>query len=154
MKRFLFDCGTRDATASLGLFVLRAGLGLLMMFGHGLVKIRNFEAMKENFKTPDFAPLNLMSDQAALIALIFAEVVAAGMIVLGLMTRVAAFFLGFAMVVAAFHAHAADPFFSSGGPSKEMALLYLLPAVVILLTGAGTWSLDAAILREGRKRRW
>ena len=30
MKRFLFDCGTRDTTASLGIFALRVMIGLVM----------------------------------------------------------------------------------------------------------------------------
>ena len=39
------------------------------------------------------------------------------------------------------------------GP-KEPALLYMIPAIAILLAGAGSYSLDAAILKEGRRRKW
>jgi uncharacterized membrane protein YphA (DoxX/SURF4 family) len=63
--------------------------------------------------------------------------------------------LGFAMVVAAFGAHAAAPWFSAGaGGSKELALMYLIPVIVIILSGAGSYSLDAAIYKESKRRRW
>ena len=66
-----------------------------------------------------------------------------------------AFVFGFAMVVAAFGAHVADPWFAGGpGPSKELALMYLIPAVAIILSGAGAFSLDAAIHKESKRRRW
>jgi len=150
MKRFFFDCGSRDASASLGLFVLRVSIGLMMLIGHGIPKIKKFGEMKDGFYTPlDFIP-----PQVSLIALLGAEVVAASLLVIGLLTRPAAFVLGFAMVVAAFGRHAADPFFFAGGPAKELALLYLIPSIVLLLAGAGAWSLDAGIYRDTKRRRW
>ena len=42
MKKFFFDCGTRDATASLGILALRVMVGLMMLIGHGIPKIREF----------------------------------------------------------------------------------------------------------------
>lgn len=156
MKRFFFDCGTRDATASLGIFALRVMIGLMMFFGHGISKIENFAAVKGGFPVPDFFPLKYMTSQVSLIACIGAEVVAAAMIVLGIATRPAAFVLGFNMVVAAFAVHASAPWFVGPGISeaKETALLYLIPLVAIILTGAGSYSLDAAIYKEGKRRRW
>lgn len=156
MKKFLFDCGTRDATASLGFLALRAMVGLMMLVGNGIPKIQNFQTiLKKGFYQPEVFPLSLMSPQVSLLMLIGAEVVASALLVLGLMTRPAAFVFGFAMVVAAFGAHAADPWFSSGpGPSKELALMYLIPVIVIILSGAGGYSLDAAIYKESKRRRW
>jgi putative oxidoreductase len=156
MKKFLFDCGTRDATASLGFFALRAMVGLMMLVGHGIPKIQNFQAiLKKGFYQPEVFPLSLMSPQVSLLMLIGAEVVSSSLLVLGLMTRPAAFVLGFAMVVAAFGAHAAAPWFSAGaGGSKELALMYLIPVIVIILSGAGSYSLDAAIYKESKRRRW
>ncbi len=154
MKKFLFDCGTRDPLASTGLLVLRAGFGLMMLIGHGLPKMQNYDAMlKQGFVVPQIWPLSYMSEPMSLIMAIGAELVASGLLVLGLMTRPAAFMLGFAMCVAAFQVHGADPFFSKGGAAKEMAVLYLLPAFVLIITGAGQWSLDAAIATDKRKRR-
>jgi len=154
MKKLLFDCGTRDSLAAPGLLFLRVSVGLMMLIGHGIPKIQKFGQMKDSFYVPDFFPLYFMSPMVSLIGLILAEVVAAAMIVLGLMTRPAAFILGFAMVVAAFGRHAADPWFFAGGPAKELALMYVIPAIALILTGAGSYSLDAAIYKEGRRRRW
>ena len=81
------------------------------------------------------------------------EAGASALLILGLMTRPAAFLLGFAMVVAAFQVHGADPFFMAGGNAKEPAILYLIPAVVLILTGAGNFSLDSLIFKE-KRRRW
>ena len=156
MKKFFFDCGTRDATASLGFLALRMMVGLMMLIGHGIPKIQNFETiLKGGFYQPDFFPFSLLSSKASLVLTISAEVVAASLIIFGLMTRPAAFVFGFAMVVAAFGAHGAAPWFSTGsGPSKELALMYLIPIIAIILAGAGSYSIDAAIHKESKRRRW
>lgn len=156
MKKFLFDCGTRDATASFGILALRVMIGLMMLIGHGIPKIQNFSALKDKFYVPDFFPLNYMSPPVSLVACIGAELGASLMIILGLATRPAAFLLGFNMVVAAFAVHGGAVWFM--GPdvtvSKEPALLYLVPMIAIILTGAGAFSLDAGILQESKRRRW
>ena len=152
MRRFLFDCGTRDGFASAGLLVLRAGTGLMMLFGHGLGKLQGFEAKKDGFPVPSVWPLAEMSKPVSLAVTIFAEVGCAGLIVLGLATRPAAFVLGLTMLVAAFDIHGADPFFLGGGAAKEPALLYLIPCLALVLSGAGTMSLDRAIYQEKKKR--
>jgi hypothetical protein len=38
--------------------------------------------------------------------------------------------------------------------AKELALLYLVPMIAIILTGGGSFSLDATIHKEGKRRRW
>jgi putative oxidoreductase len=155
MKRFLFDCGTRDGVASMGFFALRVMTGLMLIFGHGLAKIRNFDAiLAKGFHVPDFLPLSFMSPKISLLAAIGAEVGAAAFVVLGLMTRPAAFVVAFTMTIAAFSAMRDAPWFYTGAPAKELALLYLIPMIVLILTGAGGWSLDAAIFRDAKRRRW
>jgi putative oxidoreductase len=47
------------------------------------------------------------------------------------------------MTVAAFVAHAGDPF-----QKRELALFYSIAAVTLLLAGAGRYSLDALIARK------
>ncbi|QTN33672.1 DoxX family protein [Akkermansiaceae bacterium] len=154
MKSFFFDCGTRDATASLGLLALRIGIGLMMFLGHGLGKIENFVDKKDGFPVPDFFPLKYMSPPVSLMATIGAEVVCSVLIIFGFATRPAAFVFAFTMTVAAFHIHGGGPWFLGQGEGpKEPALLYLIPAVAILLSGAGRYSFDAAILKE-RRRKW
>lgn len=155
MKKFLFDCGTRDATASFGLLLLRVGIGLLMFLGHGLGKIQTFGEAKDKFPVPDFFPLKYMSPPVSLIATIGAEAGCAILIIFGLATRPAAFVLAFTMTVAAFGILGSAPWFVPGGIGpKEGALLYLIPAIVILLAGAGSYSVDAAVLKEDRRKRW
>ncbi len=154
IKRFLFDCGSRDADTALGLALLRVAIGLMMMFGHGSAKIHDFARLKGSWHVPDFFPLYFMSPQLSLVATVCAEVLAALLLVLGLMTRPAAFVLCFTMVVAAFEVNGASPWFTLPANGKELAILYLIPGLVLLLTGAGAWSLDATLYREPKRRRW
>ena len=154
MKHFLFDCGPRDATTSLGLLILRVGIGLLMLFGHGLSKLQGFAEKSKGFYVPDFFPLKYMSSPVSLGATVFAEVGCAALLVLGLATRPAAFVLAFTMTVAAFDVHGSGPLFMSGGAgAKEPAILFLLPCLALLLSGAGSISADGLILKE-RRRSW
>ncbi len=155
MKRILLDCGTRDATASLGLLSLRVMSGLMLLCGHGIPKIKNFDAiLAKGFYQPNFFPLNLLPPQINLGLVTGAEVVATSLIILGLLTRPAAFVVGFAMTVAAFGAMHSVPWFPSGGIGKELPLLYLIPAIAIILAGGGRYSLDAVLHKDGKRRRW
>jgi putative oxidoreductase len=155
MKKFFFDCGTRDATASLGILVLRVLVGLMMIIGHGLPKIENFAARKEFFYVPDFLPDRFAS--MSLLACIGAEVFAATFVIIGFATRPAAFILGFAMVVAAFGALGAAPWFQSSPTlvdTKELSIMYLIPMISIILSGGGAYSLDALFYKDTKRRRW
>lgn len=156
MKRILFDCGTRDATASVGLLVLRVLTGTMMLVGHGIPKIQAYGALSKGFRFPEVFPLSLMSPQVGLIATIGAEVGAALLILLGIATRPAAFVLAFTMVVAAFGVHQASPWFVKPPTvlvAKELALLYLVPMLTLILSGAGLFSIDAAF-KPAKRRRW
>ena len=155
MKKLFFDCGTRDVTASLGLLVLRLSIGLMMLVGHGIPKLQAYASLKDTWHVPPMWPLSYMSPPVSLIATIIAELLASALIVIGLGTRFAAFLLGFAMVVAAFDFGVAWPWFISGpGLAKEPALLYLIPMLVLIITGAGATSFDAAIYHDSKRRRW
>lgn len=155
MKKFLFDCGTRDATASLGLLFLRVCTGLMLMIGHGIGKIQAFSEMKDGFAVPNFFPLKYMSNPISLMATIGAEVGCSALLILGLATRPAAFVIAFTMIVAAFNIHANHDWFVPAGIGlKEGPVLYLIPAIAILLAGAGQYSADASILKEGRRKKW
>lgn len=156
MKNFFFDCGTRDRHSASGIFVLRFMTGAMMLIGHGIPKLMAFGKIKDGFPVPDFFPLSFMSPPVSLLAALFAEVVCAFCLILGLATRPAAFLLGFTMVVAAFNIHGGSPWFIGPGvtAAKEPALLYLVPLIAIIFTGAGPWSLDANIIKDPRRRRW
>jgi putative oxidoreductase len=155
MKKFLFDCGTRDATASLGLLSLRVMVGVMMLIGHGIPKIENFASRKEFFYVPDFLPVKMAS--MSLMACISAEVVAATFVIIGFATRPAAFILGLCMVVAAFGALGGAPWFQKSATlveTKELSMMYLIPMISIILAGAGSYSLDALLYKESKRRRW
>jgi putative oxidoreductase len=155
MKRILFDCGTRDTTASIGILALRVMIGLMMLFGHGILKIRDYSMLKDKFEMTVY-PFQHFSSSINLLLCITAEVGAAALIVIGLCTRPAAFVLGFTMVVAAFGVLGEAPWFMAQGvaAAKEPALLYLIPMIAIILAGGGSFSLDAVIYKEGKRRRW
>jgi putative oxidoreductase len=154
MKKFFFDCGTRDPLASTGLLVMRLAFGWMMLYGHGLAKLQNFDKLKEAWTVPAIFPLNLMSHPISLIATIGAEMGAAGLLMLGFMTRPAAFVLGFAMCVAAFQFSAHSPMFVPAAGAKEPAVMYLTVCFVLIITGAGQWSIDAGFDTDKRRRRW
>jgi uncharacterized membrane protein YphA (DoxX/SURF4 family) len=60
------------------------------------------------------------------------------------------------MVVAAFSVMGNAPWFTGPGvaAAKEPAILFLIPMIAIIMTGAGSISIDAAIYKDGRRRRW
>lgn len=109
---------------SIGLFVLRVGIGCLMQV-HGLQKLMGFCAMSGGF--PD--PIGLGS-QLSLSMAIGAEVGCSVLLILGLGTRLAVVPLAFTMLVALFLVHADDPW-----KVKELAGVYLLVYTSLLLTG-------------------
>lgn len=157
MRKFLFDCGTRDVTASIGIAALRVMIGLMMFIGHGLPKLQEYGTRKDLFYVPDFFPLKYLSPPLSLMLSIGAEVGAALLIIVGLATRPAAFVMAMAMVVAAFDFHGSSPWFvkpPTNYDAKELALLYLIPMIALILTGAGSYSFDAGLYREGKRRRW
>jgi putative oxidoreductase len=66
-------------------------------------------------------------------------------LILGLLTPIAAFGLVCQMLGALFLVHLPQghPFVSQGGPSYELALIYLVMSVTLIALGPGKWSLDA-----------
>lgn len=118
------------------LLLLRLMFGLGMLYGHGLRKMhRLFGADEITFADPfGIGPV------ASLALAVFAEVLCALLLALGLFTRWTTVPLIITMLVAVFYAHAGDPF-----SDKEMGLLYLTGYIALLLTGPGWFSIDAQI---------
>ncbi len=74
-------------------------------------------------------------------------------LLLGLLTRVAAFGIAVVMVVAILTVHLANGFFmnwsgTQGGEGFEYHLLALGIAVVLMMRGGGKWSIDEALARR------
>jgi putative oxidoreductase len=129
MKKLLFSI--RPLWNDLALLVLRLALGGLMLT-HGWPKLDNYASRVETFRDP----IGLGS-ALSLQLTIFAEVVCAILIILGLATRFAIIPLAFAMGVAAFVVHADDPF-----SKQELPMLYFFGLISLFFTGPGSYSLD------------
>lgn len=145
----------QDISTSIGLLILRLGIGGYLVT-HGWGKLQMVMA-------GDFAkfgdPIGLGSG-LSLVLVMAAECICAGAVVFGAATRLAAVPVVFSMGVAAYVAHGADPWtmergyllFMSGvsksWASKEPALLYLIPFLALVFTGAGRFSIDGMLRRN------
>ena len=128
---------------SVGLLALRVIAGTAMAL-HGWPKIQN----PTGWMPPD-APVPGFLQACAAIAEFGGGICWA----LGLLTPLASFLIGVTMSVAAFTVHIpkGDPFVSKGGgPSYELALLYLSIALLLFLVGPGRLSVDWCLF--GRRR--
>lgn len=123
-------------TQNAALFVLRLGVGGMMLFAHGMPKLLGFSAKVQFF--PD--PIGL-GPTVSLMLMVFAEVFCAAAVVAGFFTRWAAGALVIGMSVAVFIVHAPDPW-----ARKEMALLYLVSFLSIAIAGGGKYSVDGILL--------
>ncbi|MBA5628882.1 DoxX family protein [Moheibacter lacus] len=136
----LFSSGTSTSYVDITSLILRIFGGGFMLYGHGLGKFQNFFSDQAIAFIDPFG----ISATATLGLVVFAEFICAALVMLGLMTRYALVPLVLTMLYAAFIAHGGDPF-----GKKEMALLYLVIFMALLLLGPGKYSLDRMI----RKRR-
>src|SRR5580658_8352970 len=112
MKFFSTQCS--DGAFNLGALVLRVTFGLLLLIDHGLGKITHFSEYEYTF-------LNFFNirHRWSLVLCIFAEVVCAGLLALGIFTRLAALALVINFAVASFLALKGQPL-----EHREAALLF------------------------------
>lgn len=108
-----------------------------MLINHGLPKLTRFDTM-----APKFPAFFGLSSQANLTLAIFAELVCAALLILGLFTRIAALSLAITMAVAFFIVHKAA--LAAGPGSGELAFIYLAGFVTLFVAGAGRYSADKA----------
>lgn len=125
--------GGADRTADVGLLLFRVFVGLALAWGHGIGKLPPSERFIAGVAEMGF-PAHVVFAWAAGLA----EFLGGHLIALGLLTRPAALFIAITMSVAAFIRQAGDPF-----TDIEKALLVLAAAVLLMLTGAGRYSVDA-----------
>lgn len=116
----------------LGLLILRLGAAGLMLT-HGFPKLMKLFGGEEIVFADPFG----FGMGITLALAVLAEFICSILVILGLGTRIAVIPLIITMFTAVSIVHASDPF-----QQKELALLYLLIFVVLLITGAGKHSLD------------
>jgi len=109
-----------------------------MMFAHGADKLVNFGDNVLQFPNP----LGLGAT-ASLVLVVFAEFFCSIAIGFGFLTRLATIPPIITMLIAAFVVHAPDPW-----PRKELAVVYLLLYIVILIAGPGKHSIDQRIFQK------
>lgn len=136
----LYASGTSVFNVDLTSLILRLTAGSFMIYGHGAGKFAKFFSDEAIEFIDPFG----ISATATLGLVIFAEVICAFLVILGLMTRYALIPLMLTMLYAVFIAHGEDPF-----RQKEMGLLYFFIFVAVMLLGPGKYSFDRMI----RKRR-
>ncbi len=120
---------------SVGLLVGRVAAAGMLLYGHGLEKLVHFSQTALTF--PD--PLGL-GQPASLALAVFAEVICAAAVLLGAATRLACVPIVVTMLIAAVRVHALDPW-----PQKEFALIYAIPFLMLIFTGAGRFSVDTIV---------
>jgi putative oxidoreductase len=130
MKR-TFKTGNNQQHLDIWLLAIRIAIAAFMLT-HGLPKFLNL--MHGNYAFAD--PIGI-GEKASLLLVVFAEVICSTFILIGLGTRLATIPLIITMLIAAVIVHGNDPF-----AKKELALLYLLVFISLLILGSGRYSID------------
>jgi len=120
------------------LLLLRVTYGSLLLFGHGLPKLLAFSEKAALFQDP----LGI-SPQLSMALAIFAEVFCSAGVILGVLTRWAAIPPAIMLSVALFFVHTPGPW-----AAKELALLYVVPFLCLIIMGGGRLTLDRLFRRE------
>ena len=129
---------TNDTVQNLWLLIFRVAAGSFMLT-HGIPK---FLMLIEGGDITFANPFGL-GETTTFILVVFAEFLCSVLLILGIGTRIVSIPLIITMAVAAFHTHASDPF-----QQKELALLYLIIFITILIFGGGRF--EANKLLRGR----
>ena len=137
----LFTPKFEQNAKNISLLFGRITFGGMMLFGHGIPKLAKFEQNPIKFADPLGIGVSLSLSLA-----VFAEVVCATLLILGIATRFASLQLLFTMAVAAFLVHEGDPFF--GRPGKEFAMVYLSGYMMFFLMGPGKYSIDGLLKKR------
>lgn len=130
---------TTEPWLSLSLLLLRIGSGYLLLVNHGWGKLTGYSERAGSFGDP----LNIGS-QFSLTLAVFAEVFCAAFVILGLFTRLAAIpvVILFGVIVFMMAKNV-----SAGQGGGELAAMFLMCYLVILLAGPGKYSIDKLIGR-------
>ena len=140
LRALLFGGASTDSRAAdLGLLALRLVTGLSLALAHGFGKIPPAESFVERVAGMGFPAPVLFAWLAAL-----AESAGALLLAVGLLTRPASLLVAGNMAVITLVANAGEPF-----AEREKGILFGAIALLFLLAGAGRYSLDALLRRQG-----
>jgi putative oxidoreductase len=133
-------------TLGLVMFAHGAQLALGWFGGYGFSATMGFFTQQMHIPAP-FAFLAIAAEFAGSIGLVF-----------GALSRVAAFGIAATMVVAILTVHTANGFFmnwsgAQKGEGFEYHLLAIALALVVMINGAGKWSLDGLVAQSPEKAR-
>lgn len=115
-----------------GYLFLRIGAGGTMFWQHGWPKLMHFSERMDDFADP-FG----LGSAFSLILILFAEVLCAACVTLGIWTRAACVPLIIAMAVIVFMVKG-----DAGFAEKELAAVYLVMFATILFTGSGRFAIN------------
>jgi putative oxidoreductase len=130
MKKFLLSSKTYGIDFSL--LLLRIAFGGLMLYDHGLKKVSRID---DAVKFYDFFGLG---PEITIWLAVFAEVLCAALVALGLLTRLALVPLIIMLLVIILMVDEGKPFSES-----ELAILFLAAYSVLFISGPGRFSIDA-----------
>ena len=124
------------------LLLVRIMIGLAML-SHGFPKLQTLI----NGGKIEFYNFLGLNSTISLGLVVFAEFVCSIFLIIGLFSRYASFFLAFTMLIAAFAIHGGDPF-----AKQELSILYLCTYLLLLVFGAGKFSIDNLIKSRKNSR--
>lgn len=130
---------TKALLRDIGFLVLRVFIGGFLLAGFGARRVTELLGGRSNF--PD--PLGFGHETALGLA-VFAEFGCAILVILGLLTRVAAVPIALHMLLMGFVVYS-----DASWRRKEMFVVYAIVMISLALTGAGRYSVDAM---AGRKK--
>jgi len=131
-----------EGNNDISLLILRVTTGLLMFFGHGLNKLTAGTARWEKLghAFTDLIGLDSFHIFFGFLASL-SESIGALLVAFGLVTRFSSFFLFFTMAIASLKHLLKDDF-------SELALIYALICLVIMISGSGKYSLDYYLFKK------
>ncbi|EDM25121.1 hypothetical protein LNTAR_02894 [Lentisphaera araneosa HTCC2155] len=137
---------TPKLSTDMALLLARIAFGGSMLIAHGWPKLQNFSTVSEKFPA-----LFGLSSSICLGLAVFAEFFCAILLILGLVSRFALSQLIITMSVGVYvnlFIFQRQLFDSPGKPSAELAFIYLMTYVVLIILGPGRVSLDAVISKK------
>lgn len=137
---WIFKSTIDKSLNSFGLLLLRIVVGGLMLT-HGIMK---YKLLMEPGPIKFADPIGLGENTTLVIAVI-AELLCSALLIIGFATRLVVLPLIATMAVAVFIVHGHE-----GLEAQELAILYLLIYVFLLVTGSGKYSVDRLIPRKKR----